>query len=53
MMGIAATTLCQRAIKNGGLVKRLESNGSVTLETASKIRAYIEKHRPPRNEAAE
>ena len=52
-IGIAPTTLCQRAVKNGGLVHRLsKKQGSVTLETANKIRAYIAKHRP-QAEAAE
>jgi intein/homing endonuclease len=51
-LGIAPSTLCQRAVKNGWIVKRLEEgNGSVTLETANKIRAYIVAHRP--KEAAE
>lgn len=40
-LGIAPSTLCQRAIKHGGLVKRLENGGRVTLETAEQIRAYI------------
>jgi hypothetical protein len=51
VLGIAPSTLCQRAVKNGWIIKRLEANGSVTLETANKIRAYIEANRP--KEAAE
>ena len=50
-LGIAPSTLCQRAVNNGWIVKRLQDNRSVTLETANKIRAYIEAHRP--KEAAE
>jgi hypothetical protein len=45
-LGIAATTLCQRAVKNGGLIKRLENGGRVTLETVEQIRAYIRDNAP-------
>jgi hypothetical protein len=45
-IGIAPTTLCQRAVKNGAIVARLEKRGSVTLETARKIREFIEKNKP-------
>ncbi len=50
-LGIAPTTLCQRAVRNGAIVSRLEGGASVTLKTAGTIRAYIETHRP--KEAAE
>lgn len=39
---MAPSTLCQRAVRNGNLVKRLEKGQSVTLRTAEKIRDYIE-----------
>lgn len=42
-LGIAPTTLCQNAVKNGGLIRRLENGGRVTLETVEEIRAYIRK----------
>lgn len=50
-LGIAPSTLCQRAVKNGYVVSRLEGGASVTLKTAEAIRAYIEANRP--KEAAE
>lgn len=43
LLGIAPTTLCQRAVKHGGLIRRLEKGGQVTLETAGEIRDYIRK----------
>ena len=49
-LGIAPTTLCQRAVNNGHVVARLKGGNSVTLETAAKIRAYIAR---PQREAAE
>lgn len=42
-LGIAPTTLCQRAVRHGGLIRRLEKGGQVTLETAEEIRSYITK----------
>ena len=51
-IGIAPSTLCQRAVKNGQLIKRLQRGESATVETAHKIRAFIEAHRP-KTEAAE
>lgn len=45
-IGIAPSTLCQRAVANSGLIRRLENGGRVTLETAEQIRAYIEDNRP-------
>jgi hypothetical protein len=50
-IGIAPTTLCQRAVRHGGLVGRLEMGGRVTTDVVDKIRAYIEANRP--KEAAE
>ena len=50
-MGIAPTTLCQRAVKHGGLVGRLERGGKVTTAVVDEIRAYIDANRP--KEAAE
>ena len=50
-IGIAPTTLCQAAVKNGHIIERLQAGNSVTLRTADKIRAYIEANRP--KEAAE
>jgi hypothetical protein len=46
VIGIAPTTLCQRAVKNGALVQRLEDGGTVTAATIRKIREWISKHRP-------
>jgi hypothetical protein len=40
-LGIAPTTLCQKAVRHGGLVRRLERGGRVTLETAEQIRSFI------------
>lgn len=40
-LGIAPTTLCQRAVRHGGLVRRLQGGGRVTLETAEQLRSYI------------
>lgn len=52
LLGIAPSTLCQRAVRNGAIVKRLEGgDATVTLDTAQRIRAYIEANRP--KEAAE
>lgn len=45
-IGIAPSTLCQRAVANSGLIRRLENGGRVTLETAEQIRAYIKSNRP-------
>ncbi len=44
-IGIAPTTLCQRAVKHGGLIRRLENGGRVTLETVEQIRTYIRENR--------
>ncbi len=52
VIGIAPTTLCQRAVKNGALVQRLAAGGTVTAATMRKVREWIVKHRP-RAEAAE
>lgn len=46
VIGIAPTTLCQRAIKNGALVQRLEGGDTITFATARKIREWIAKNRP-------
>ena len=51
VLGIAPTTLCQRAVRNGAIIKRLEGGNTVTLKTAAAIRAYIDANRP--KEAAE
>lgn len=54
-IGIAPTTLCQRALKNAHLIKRLEKGRTVTLETTEKIRSYIRENKPApiKAEAAE
>jgi hypothetical protein len=44
-LGIAPTTLCQRAVKNGKLMRRLEQGRSIELKTADKIRAYIDEQK--------
>ena len=48
VLGIAPSTLCQQAVKNGHVVGRLEAGASVTLETADRIRAYIGAHKEKR-----
>jgi predicted transcriptional regulator of viral defense system len=50
-LGIAPTTLCQRAVKHGGLIERLERGGKVTTDVVDRIRAYIAANQP--KEAAE
>jgi hypothetical protein len=50
-LGIAPTTLCQRAVRHGGLIRRLENGDNVRADTVDKIRAYIAEHQP--REAAE
>ena len=49
-IGIAPTTLCQKAVLNGALIDRLRNGGSVTLETAHRIREFIEANLPPLDE---
>jgi hypothetical protein len=44
-LGIAPTTLCQRAVRHAGLIRRLEDGGSVTLATAEKLRRWIKTNR--------
>lgn len=46
-MGIAPSTLCQKAVRAGGLVRRLERGGNVTLQRVDQIRAYIRDNQPP------
>ena len=38
---LSPTTLCQKAVKNGRLVGRLERGERVTLDTVERIRAYV------------
>lgn len=45
-LGIAQSTLCQRALRNTRLIKRLEDGQSVTVETVEKLRTYIREHSP-------
>jgi signal recognition particle subunit SEC65 len=52
-LGITPITLCQYAVKNGHLAKRLENGGGVTIETAEKLRAYIREHRPQAEQSEE
>lgn len=53
LMGIAPSTLCQRAVANGRLVKRLEEGKTVTVDTVSRIRSYIAaQSRPSRRRRA-
>lgn len=47
LMGIAPSTLCQRAVSNGKLVRRLESGSTVTMSTVNRIRAYVSVNGPP------
>lgn len=53
LMGIAPSTLCQRAASNAKLVSRLEAGGTVTVDTVNKIRSYISAHsvKPKRRRA--
>ena len=45
VIGIAPTTLCQRAVRNGALVQRLEAGGTVTAATMRKVRQWIAEQR--------
>jgi hypothetical protein len=45
-LGITPGTLCNYAVGNGSLWKRLKSGRDVTLETVDKVRAYI-RNNPP------
>ncbi|MGX9980670.1 hypothetical protein [Methylobacterium fujisawaense] len=40
-MDLSPATLCQKAVRNGRLVRRLENGKSVTLDTVERIRAYV------------
>ncbi|MGE8129045.1 hypothetical protein ACQKQD_18890 [Methylobacterium sp. NPDC080182] len=40
-LNLSPATLCQKAVKNGRLVRRLEEGQSVTLNTVEKIRAFV------------
>jgi len=46
LMGIAPSTLCQRAVSNGKLVRRLEAGSTVTMSTVNRIRAYVSVNAP-------
>lgn len=46
-LGITPGTLCNYAVGNGSLWKRLKSGRDVTLETVDKVRAYIRDNQPP------
>jgi len=39
--GIAASTLCRKAVNDGKLPERLRRGGQVTLETAEQLRAFM------------
>ncbi|WP_407529397.1 hypothetical protein [Methylobacterium oryzisoli] len=39
-IGIAPTTLCQRAVRNAQLVRRLEAEKTVTLDTVVKLKQW-------------
>jgi len=41
-LGMAPSTLCQKAVANGKLVRRLESGRDVEVGTLERIRSYIE-----------
>lgn len=41
------STFGRRAVNDGKLLDRLDAGGSVTLETAEKIRAFISRYRAP------
>ena len=47
LLGITPGTLCNYAVGNGGLYKRLQAGRGVELETAERIRAYIRDNQPP------
>ena len=40
-LGISPSTLCQKSVKNGRLVKRLAQGGDVEVGTVERIRAFI------------
>lgn len=39
-IGIAPSTLCQRAVRNAGLVRRLEAGKSVTVDVAARLKSW-------------
>lgn len=45
-LGIAPSTLCKKAVRNGRLVKRLAAGESVTVDTLERLREYIRANRP-------
>ncbi len=47
--GIAESTFGRQAVNDGKLCSRLRSGKDVTLETAEKIRSYINRHQPVQN----
>lgn len=42
--GIAASTVGLKAVNDGKLVERLRRGGSVTLETAERLREFMRSH---------
>lgn len=51
--GIAASTLCRKAVNDGKLPKRLRNGGRVIAETAEKLRAYMAEYRSGHSGVAE
>ncbi|GGC70519.1 hypothetical protein [Chelatococcus reniformis] len=47
MSGMAESTFGKKAVNDGKLVQRLRSSGSVTLEKAAQIRAFIAREAKP------
>lgn len=42
--GIAVSTLGRKAVNDGKLVDRIRSGGSVTLDTAERLRRFMHEH---------
>lgn len=53
LSGMAESTFGRLAVNDGKLCMRLRSGKDVTLETANKIRSFINENRPPQAESGE
>lgn len=50
--GIAASTLCRKAVNDGKLIERLRRGGQVTLETADEVRRFLRSYQVKSGEKA-
>src|SRR5690554_1276107 len=53
LSGMAESTFGRLAVNDGKLCMRLRSGKDVTLETAKKIRSFINENRPPQAESGD